>query len=157
MTEAPRRPPLAFSSVDDIAAAIRAGGGRLTAARRLVLSALFAAKGPVSAEEIARGLGGRVVPSDISSVYRNLERLEELGVVRHMHVGHGPGLYALDAGTGYEYLVCERCRRVEPVEAARLDGIRAAIHEAFGFAPRFSHFPIIGLCDRCAGDPVRRR
>ena len=35
--------------------------------------------------------------SDLASVYRNLEHLEELGVVRHVHFGHGPGLYALPA------------------------------------------------------------
>jgi Fur family transcriptional regulator, ferric uptake regulator len=154
MTEAPRRPPLAFTSVEDIAAAIRDRGGRLTAARRLVLSALFAAEGPVSAEQIAQGLDGRVVPSDISSVYRNLEHLEGLGVVRHMHVGHGPGLYALEGGTEREFLVCERCGRVEAVEAARLDPVRDAIRTSFGFVPRFGHFPIVGLCDRCAADEL---
>lgn len=156
MTLAPRRAPLAFGDIDDIAAAIRASGGRLTAARRVVLAALFAADGPVSAEYIAAGLGGRVIGSEVSSVYRNLERLEELGVVRHVHLGHGPGLYVLEDGTQREYLVCERCDRVDSVQAASLDRIRAAIENAFGYQARFSHFPIVGLCSRCAG-PGRDR
>ena len=45
-----------------------------------------------SAEELAAGLGGRVPRSDLASVYRNLETLERHGVVRHVHLGHGPGL-----------------------------------------------------------------
>lgn len=150
MTLAPHRERLDFSDLEGVAAAIRAGGGRLSSARRVVLSALFAAEGPVSAEYIADGLGGRMVGSEVSSVYRNLERLEELGVVRHVHVGHGPGLYALAGHTEREYLVCESCDRVDSVDAARLDGVRAEIRKTFGYEARFSHFPIVGLCPDCA-------
>jgi len=127
VTRAPRRATLAFGDVDGIAAAIREGGGRLSAARRVVLEALFAAEGPVSAEHIADGLGGRMVRSDVSSVYRNLEHLEELGVVCHVHLGHGPGLYALESDTPRAYLVCEQCDRVDGVEAGRLDAVRARL------------------------------
>ncbi|UTI65159.1 transcriptional repressor [Paraconexibacter antarcticus] len=45
--------------------------------------------------------------SDLSSVYRNLERLEALGVVRHVHLDHGPGLYTLQRDSDTDYLVCE--------------------------------------------------
>ena len=74
--------------------ALRARGLRVSAARRLLLAALFAADRPVSADELASGLSGRLPDSDLASIYRNLETLEELGVVRHVHIGHGPGLYA---------------------------------------------------------------
>src|ERR1700710_2375475 len=49
---------------------------------------------PVTVEELADGLGGRVPRSDAASTYRNLETLEDLGLVRHMHLGHGAGRYA---------------------------------------------------------------
>lgn len=151
MTLAPQRKPLAFGDVDDVAVAIREDGGRLSAACRIVLEALFSADGPVSAAYIAGGLDGRSIPSDLSSVYRNLERLEELGVVRHVHVGHGPGLYALESGTSNEYLVCERCDRVTSVDPSELDEIREGIRIRFGYEVRFSHFPIVGLCSACVG------
>jgi Fur family transcriptional regulator, ferric uptake regulator len=157
VTEAPRRPPLAFDDLDGVIAAIRARGGRVSAARRIVLEALFAADGPVSAEYIADGLGGRVVSSDVSSVYRNLELLEELGVVRHVHVGHGPGLYALEGESRREYLVCERCDRVDTVDAERLDRVRAQIRKDFGYEAGFTHFPIVGLCADCAADAEHGR
>lgn len=152
MTQAPRRPPLEFDDLDGVVTAIRERGGRVSAARRIVLEALFAADGPVSAEFIADGLGGRVVQSDVSSVYRNLELLEQLGAVRHVHVGHGPGLYALEGQKGREYLVCERCDRVDTVEPGRLDGVRALIRDGFGYEAGFGHFPIVGLCADCAAD-----
>jgi Fur family ferric uptake transcriptional regulator len=121
-----------------------------------VLEALLAAREPISAEEIADGLGGKMTQSDIASVYRNLETLGELGLVRHFHAGHGPGRYVL-AGTGdREYLACESCGTLESVEPAALDAVREAVRELSGFEARFSHFPIVGLCPRCAEQRRRR-
>ena len=60
------------------AEAIRASGLRLSAARRLVLEALYRAESPVKAEEIASGLDGNLPRSDLASVYRNLETFEQL-------------------------------------------------------------------------------
>jgi Fur family ferric uptake transcriptional regulator len=154
MTVSSLSPALPVTGVDEAYRALRDRGLRLSAARRLVLEALFAADGPVTAELIADGLDGRVPPSDLTSVYRNLEAFEELGLVRHFHLGHGPGLYAL-AGDR-EYLVCETCDRVQSVSAAELEEARESIRERFGFQARFSHFPIVGLCADCALDRERR-
>jgi Fur family ferric uptake transcriptional regulator len=150
MTSSPRVEPLRFAAIDDVAAAIRAGGGRLTAARRMILETLFAADGPVSAEHIAERLDERGAGFGLTSIYRNLERMEALGVVRHVHLGHGPGLYSLIGSGGREYLVCERCGRTLAVEPRQLDGVRNSIRRRFGYDVRFSHFPITGLCPDCA-------
>ena len=101
---------------------------------------------PISAEEIADGLGGRITQSDIASVYRNLETLGGLGLVRHFHAGHGPGRYVLESRADREYLACEACGRIESVDPASLDVVREAVRDLSGFEARFSHFPIIGLC-----------
>lgn len=156
MTDAPERPRLAFERVEEVADALRATGHRMTAARRAVLDALLAAGEPVSAQAIADGLGGRVPRTDAASAYRNLETLEALGVVRHVHVGHGGGLYALDRDD-VEYLVCERCERVVPLAPAALEEARAAIRTATGFQARFGHFPVHGLCAGCAAVSAGRR
>lgn len=147
MTVAPDRRPLQFDSIDDVVAALRETGHRVTAPARAVLEALFAADAPVSAEHIATGQGRTL---DATSVYRNLERLEQLGVVRHVHVGHGAGLYALARGGDREYLVCERCGRVTSVEPERLDAVRDSVRTSFGFHVRFAHFPMHGHCADCA-------
>ena len=150
MTVAPRHPPLAVGSLEDATRAVRDAGGRLTAPRRAVLEALLTADGPVSAEQIADGLGGRVPTTEAVSVYRNLDWLEEIGIVRHVHLGHGAGLYQL-AGAGEEaYLVCERCAGVTRIDAAQLRRVRREIEKASGFHAHFDHFPIHGLCPACA-------
>jgi Fur family ferric uptake transcriptional regulator len=150
MSHAPHSRRLGFSDVADIAAAMRERGDRFSAPRRVVVDALFAADGPVSAEFIAQGLDGRTPQLDLTSVYRALEYLERLGVARHVHAGHSAGLYALTRDTELEYLVCEHCDRVTTVEASRLDPVRAQIRKTFGYEARFTHFPITGLCPRCA-------
>ncbi len=145
--------PLAASSIEAAMAAVREGGLRLSSARRLVLEALFRAKRPVSAEEIADGIGG-VPPSDVASVYRNLETLERVGLIRHVHLGHGAGLYALAGREGDEYLVCESCGNAQAIDPADLEVVRTAIHERLDFEPRFSHFPLFGVCAACARQRV---
>lgn len=155
MTVAPQRPPAAFDNLDGALTVLRGAGHRVTTSRRVVLQALFESDGPVSAERIADGLGGRLTPSDPASVYRNLETLESLGIVRHVHLGHGPGLYALATAADREYLVCERCGNLRTLPSSELDPVRAQIRRRFGFEARFSHFPIAGLCERCAGGAKR--
>jgi len=142
-------PPLAAATLDEAVEALRARGMRVSAARRLVLEGLFAADGPISAERVAAGIDGRIPPSDLASVYRNLETLERLGLVQHVHLGHGAGRY-VRAGREREYLVCEGCGANRAVPPEQLDGVRRAVREATGFSARFSHFPIVGLCSDCA-------
>ena len=102
-------------------ATLRARGMRASAARRLVLEALYHASGPVTAEDIAGGLGGRLPASDPGSVYRNLEVLEAVGLVRHVHIGHAPGRYVRATAGAREYLLCDACGALRSVEPAELD------------------------------------
>jgi Fur family ferric uptake transcriptional regulator len=132
------------------ASTLRRRGLRLSAARRSVLSALFAAGRPIGAEEIASGAGGLVPSSDLASVYRNLETLEALGLVRHTHLGHGPGRYA-PAARQDELTACERCGACAVLPPETAAAIRAAVRAAVGFEPRFHHTPLAGLCPACAG------
>ena len=127
---------------------VRDQGLRLTASRRLVLEALFAAGVPVGAEQIAAGLGGELPQSDVTSVYRNLERLESIGIVRHTHLGHGPALYMI-ADASREFLHCEICGGFQSVASQELDDLRAAVRARFGFEVRLSHFPLNGVCWDC--------
>jgi Fur family ferric uptake transcriptional regulator len=148
MTLAPDAPPLECRTVAAAVAVLRDRGLRLSTARRLVLEALFAADGPVSAEHVSRRLR-----LDLSSVYRNLELLESHGLVRHVHLGHGPGLYALRGHGEQEYLYCERCGAVHALPPEELDLVREHVRQRFGYEARFTHFPIVGTCPACYLEP----
>ena len=68
---------------------VRAGGGRLTKARRDLLHDLHEAPVRVTAEELV----ARHPDIDQATVYRSLSHFEEVGVVEHVHLGHGPASY----------------------------------------------------------------
>jgi Fur family ferric uptake transcriptional regulator len=148
---APRTgPSLDAPDLESAIDALRARGLRVSAARRLALEALYSAPGPITADQIADGLAGKLPRSDLASVYRNLETLEQVGLVRHFHLGHGPGLYAPSGVGEREYLVCNSCNTVTAVDTEDMQPVRALIEERFGYEARFSHFPILGLCAECA-------
>jgi Fur family transcriptional regulator, ferric uptake regulator len=145
MTIAPDVPRLVVSTPGEAIQALRESGLRLSTARRLVIQALFAADGPVSAAALAQDL-----LLEESSVYRNLEVLERHGLTRHVHLGHGPGLYALVGRDEGEYLYCQRCDKVTLLGPEELDPVREHLREHFGHTARFTHFAIVGLCEPCA-------
>jgi Fur family transcriptional regulator, ferric uptake regulator len=149
MTVSHETRPLAATSVPAAITTLRMLGLRVSSARRLVLEMLFAADGPVTAEAIAAGIGGRIPSSDLASVYRNLDTLEEVGLVRHFHLGHGPGLYALTGRLQAGYAACESCGAHRALDAAAVERIADAVRDACGYEVRLSHFPIVGRCPAC--------
>lgn len=145
MTQAPDVAPLEFADVGDAVKELRKAGLRLTTARRLVLEALFDADIPVSAEEVAMRCS-----LDLTSVYRNLETLERHGFARHVHLGHGPSRYVLVGRGGHEYLFCESCGEIRRLSSEELEPIRVQLRKQFGYETRFTHFPVVGRCSKCA-------
>ena len=143
MTLAHRSEALSAPSLTAAVVALRARGMRVSTTRRSLLAALYAAAEPRTAESLAGGL-------DLASVYRNLEALEAVGLVRHVHVGHGPGRYALAGRRNRGYVACERCGAHAALASHALDAVRAAVLAATGYAADVSHFPIVGLCPGCA-------
>jgi Fur family ferric uptake transcriptional regulator len=122
---------------------VRSHGMRVSTARRSVLEALLDAGEPLTAEELAGG-------ADLASTYRNLETLESIGIVRHVHLGHGPGRYEL-SGRHDGWTTCEACGRSTPLASSALRAIRLAAREAAGFEPSFTHFALVGRCRDCRG------
>jgi Fur family ferric uptake transcriptional regulator len=148
MTNAPDVPRLVVKQPTDAIQALRDSGLRVSTVRRLIIEALFDSDGPVAAQRLAQTLS-----LEESSVYRNLEVLERHGLTRHVHLGHGPGLYALVGRDDGEYLYCEQCGKVTLLGPEQLDPVREHIKDRFGYTTRFTHFAIVGLCADCAGQP----
>jgi Fur family transcriptional regulator, ferric uptake regulator len=137
------------ATIDAAVKEVRARGLRASAARRLVLTALLAAEHPVSADEIATGLDGRTTPSDLGSVYRNLDTLERAGVVRHLRAPDGPSRYTLARDDEAGYLTCVRCGEMRAADRETLSGVRAALRDSVGYEGAFLSFPIVGVCGTC--------
>ena len=75
--------------------------------------------------------------------------------MQHVHLGHGPGLYAL-AGRHRGWAVCEACGALRDARRRRAPPtVREAVERATGFDARFSHFPIVGVCAGCRRKETR--
>lgn len=123
-------------------------GGRRTAARQAIVEAIVEAGSHVTADDIAGRVQGRFPSVNISTVYRTLEALEDLGVIDHVHLGHGRAVYHL-TDEEHEHLVCESCEAVIELPAAKLKPFIKAIERDHGFEVDRRHFAIVGLCQKC--------
>ena len=139
---------MARRDADEILERLAAGRGRRTAARQAIVEAVLQAGTHVTADEVARRVQRRLPSVSISTVYRTLEALERLGVIDHVHLGHGRAIYHL-ADDVHQHLVCERCESVEELPAAKLRAFIAMLDRDFGFEADQGHFAILGLCRSC--------
>ena len=138
----------ALSTVEEVLALVRERGGRVTSARRLVLEAIFKAKGHQTADELAAVVQRRSPDIHLSTIYRNLEDLQELGIVVHAHLGHGPSTYHL-AATAHGHLVCEECGAVIEAPDDLFAGLSRSTVSRFGFTIDPHHFAMLGRCHHC--------
>jgi len=97
------------------------------------------------AEEVRRTASG----VNLSTVYRTLELLEELGLVTHAHLGHGAPTYHAADDADHLHLVCRVCGGIEEMPPDVLDQAVHRIAEDRGFAVDVGHFAIFGTCSAC--------
>jgi Fur family transcriptional regulator, ferric uptake regulator len=137
-----------LSSVEGVLALLRANGGRVTTSRRLLLGCLFEDPVHRTAEELAATVQVLAPDVHLSTVYRNLDELERLGVVIHTHLGHGPATYHLSSET-HGHLVCKGCgAMIEAPEDIFRTFARSA-RDRFGFTIDPRHFAVLGSCAVC--------
>ncbi len=127
---------------------MRDGGGRVTAARRLLLEALFHGPGHRSAEELAGAVQATAPDVHLSTIYRGLEELQRLGVVVHSHLGHGPATYHL-AASAHAHFSCERCGATFEAPGSMFVELAAGAMAEHGFEVNPFHFAIPGTCATC--------
>lgn len=142
-------PGVASPTVDDILLRLRSAGGRLTEPRRAVIEALVSGGDHPTADDLAGQVALHHPTVHKSTVYRTLDALSELGVVDHVHLGHGRAVYHLSNDTDL-HLLCEQCGTVAHISADVLAASRAAIAKATGFVLEAGHFALPGLCRNCA-------
>lgn len=132
----------------DWQAELRARGYRLTPQRQLVLEAVGEI-GHATPEEIASAVRKTASALNISTVYRTLELLEELGLVRHSHLGHGAPTYSLAAQDDHVHLVCRGCDGVQEVSAELVSDVVATLAADEGFVVDVGHSTLFGRCRKC--------
>src|SRR4029453_1980572 len=95
-------------SATSLAAMLRERGLRLTPQRQLILEAVHDL-GHATPESVHNAVRERAAGVNITTVYRTLELLEELGLVNHTHLSHGSPTYHAAGEDQHVHLVCRSC------------------------------------------------
>ena len=128
---------------------LRARGYRLTPQRQMVLEAVTAL-GHATPDEICDKVQRTAGGVNISTVYRTLELLEELGLVTHTHLGHGAPTYHPAADENHLHLVCRDCGSVTETDVSVADPLVRRLADEHGFDTDVAHFAIYGRCRGCS-------
>ena len=146
-TVTPGGPPAL--AVEAVLTKLRGSGGRITAGRRAIVELLTTRKDQhLSAETLIEEVRARLPDLAESTIYRTLAALEEIGVISHVHLGHGPATIHL-AEDDHRHLVCSRCNAVIAVPATIGDDLATEIKRKYGFAIEAEHFALTGQCAEC--------
>jgi Fe2+ or Zn2+ uptake regulation protein len=131
---------------------LQKSGCRLTAPRRAVAKTLLGstrALTPIEVYDAARkdcpGLG-------LVSVYRTLEKLEQLGLVQRVHQTKDCQAF-IRAGDGHQHLiVCTHCGKAVLFEGDQLDPLFNSVSKTTGFQIESHWLQVFGLCKTCRSD-----
>src|SRR6476659_1455421 len=137
------------STADDLRSRLHEEGLRLTPQRRLVLDAVTRLR-HATPEGVYAEVRRTEPGVNASTVYRTLELLERLGLVRHTHLGSGPPTSHAGDDHGHLHLVCEGCGRVEEADVTLATDLVGRLRAASGFEPDVEHMAISGRCRDCA-------
>jgi Fur family transcriptional regulator, ferric uptake regulator len=127
---------------------LREQGFRITPQRQLVLEAVETLRHGTP-EEILVEVQRTATGVNLSTIYRTLEVLEDVGLVTHAHIGHGAPTYHAVDDEMHIHLVCDRCTRVQSVPAEVAAGFVADLEKEYGFRTDISHVSVHGLCSSC--------
>jgi Fur family transcriptional regulator, ferric uptake regulator len=127
---------------------LRARGYRVTPQRQLVLEAVTALE-HATPEDICTWVQRTARGVNISTVYRTLELLEQLGLVSHSHIRHGAPSYHLTADAEHVHLVCRECGRIDEVGPDAVAPLVTSLQTGQDFETDVRHLTVFGRCGAC--------
>ena len=135
---------------DDLREKLRASGHRLTPQRELILDAVDTL-GHATPDEVLAEVRKKSSALNVSTVYRTLEVLEQLGLVRHAHLSDRAPTYHSVRDHEHFHLVCRNCHKVISVDPDVLEPVTERLAADHGFTVDVGHLTVFGTC----GDHTR--
>ncbi|MEP9382429.1 Fur family transcriptional regulator [Nocardioides sp. KR10-350] len=139
-------------SSEDWRERLRAEGYRLTPQRELVLAAVEKLS-HATPEDVLAEVRRSSSAINLSTVYRNLEFLEELGLVRHAHLSDRVSTYHSTSGHEHFHIVCRKCQRVSSVEPDVAAPLVERLRKDYDFEADLGHLTVFGECTTCEEQP----
>lgn len=137
--------PVAESSLAEL---LRARGLRLTAQRQLILRAVLDL-GHATPEQVHTAVREVAAGVNITTIYRTLELLEQLGLITHTHLSHGSPTYHAAGADQHVHLVCRVCGMVAEMDPDLLGPLADRLADERGFRVDIGHVALFGVCGGC--------
>jgi Fur family transcriptional regulator, ferric uptake regulator len=128
---------------------LRSRGLRWTPQRRAILEVLAATDGHITGVELVERCRQRDPETTVSTVYRTLDMLEELGLVRHSHGHDGREEFHVLPATEHGHLVCESCGATSELGSDAVRRLLDALEQQSGYRVDLNHLSIAGICADC--------
>jgi len=128
---------------------LRAEGKRVTPQRALLLRIIRESSGHLDADEIYRQARENDPRISLSTVYRTVKLLKELGLVKELHFDEEHHHYEMATGKVHHHLVCTECGRIVEFQSPVLDELWARLEREHGFALERVQIDAVGRCREC--------
>ena len=129
--------------------ALSSAGLRMTSQRALILDIINRGGGHLDADEVYRQARQRQFNLSLSTVYRNLHTLKELGLIQELHFSESHHYYEVKPSTEHHHLVCLGCGRVIEFECGLCSEMKQEIARKNGFEITGAEVQVTGYCSRC--------
>lgn len=127
---------------------LRGQGMRMTPQRLAIVDQIMSTSGYIIPVTVIERVQARIPGVSPSTVYRTLERLEQVGVLAHVHLESGVGYHRLEEAQ-HAHLTCSRCGADMELPRASLRSLERQIERDHRFRPDFTHYAIAGTCAAC--------
>lgn len=139
------------TQVEQIQAVLVQHGYRLTASRRAIIDALSGCKGHVTANDLVARVRQKAPEVGRMTVYRTLDLLVRLGLIRPVYQGMGAAHFVLLLDGGhYHHFICNRCHEVIEFSNCFDEAIIKQLSLQYQFQVQSHLLELHGLCEKCS-------
>ncbi len=138
-----------MESLRDIAGQLSRRGYRITPQRVMILESIENSDTHISAEDIFTQVIKKYPRVNISTVYRTLDLLKQLGLIYEIDLGEGKVGYHPENKGHHHHLICRKCNAIIDINESALFSVKAVLIQAFNFDADLKHLALFGLCEKC--------
>ena len=124
-------------------------GYRMTPQRLMIVSAIENSENHICAEDIYTQVVAKYPNVNVSTVYRTLDLLEQLGLVTKTEMGIGRVMYHPIEKGHHHHLICRECGKTIDLDDSTLSPLRESLLRDYQFSAELTHLGILGLCAVC--------
>jgi Fur family ferric uptake transcriptional regulator len=142
------------TTVDLLVNSIIANGFRMTASRRAILTTLADSGGHISADDLAHSVRANHPTVGRMTVYRTLDLLCDLGLIRPIYQGTGAAHYILMDRGSHHHLICNSCGITIEFQECTSAAISRQLSESYNFKIQAHLLEFYGVCEACQHQPA---